>query len=396
MTRLQDITAERVSAELGGEMFMTETGKTIEGNYKVGELAPVIFDKDSLRFLPAYRDKVESASETTKADEDGYAKKNMISPPIGVVVTWNPGMQTINFTARAPNDNRYIDLTGVVLGNIWGFAVSVLECNPYIGAILYKGRGTGVDGSELRVLKFKLTTKADPEVIVGGHAKYNYVHSWTILPFWDPFSGDCPLRTVLDELDPSLAVLTSHAWLPATHGTLQGDPTGGSPMTPKQFRVFCSNPKEAALDDLHFFLAVTFSRANQIILTVWPGLPGSYPYDIEYTREFLAYYVSNVGWQGPWLWREGGNDAVMHLWAEYSYGTLSVHFPTVWPEGDTDHDYVMVVDVFPVMTADWANVAHAWVQLNRNVGGSPTYTENWEVWLKDPVTDLRGRAWVSL
>lgn len=52
--RSQHIWSEKVIAELGAASFMTETGKVIEGNYQIGDMAPVIFDRASLRYLAAW------------------------------------------------------------------------------------------------------------------------------------------------------------------------------------------------------------------------------------------------------------------------------------------------------------------------------------------------------
>ena len=56
LRRLQNIWFEKVVSRLR-DHFVTESGKVIEGNYDVGEMAPIIFDRKPMRFLPVYKEK---------------------------------------------------------------------------------------------------------------------------------------------------------------------------------------------------------------------------------------------------------------------------------------------------------------------------------------------------
>lgn len=68
MRNLQDIRTEKVLASLGCCSFITESGIVIEGNYRKGEYAPVVYDKSSHRYLGVW--KTHRDDPPRRRDED--------------------------------------------------------------------------------------------------------------------------------------------------------------------------------------------------------------------------------------------------------------------------------------------------------------------------------------
>jgi len=154
---LQNITQEKVIARLGGTSFLTDTGKVIEGDYTVGEYAPVIFDKMACRFIPVWKKDVGIGEPIAKRVEDEYAGGSYTVYLYGSVVRYDAEENKIFWETVSQNDNYYIDLDGVVVNSEETLMLRVVEYRSTAGVLIYK------DTSDYYwVVKFELTGITDP------------------------------------------------------------------------------------------------------------------------------------------------------------------------------------------------------------------------------------------
>lgn len=148
MKDFQKVWTEKVVANLGGTAFLTETGKVIEGNYKVGDYAPVIYDITSMRFLPAWKKEVSGMP--------GFIEKEIESargltpaeymPVFGCCDT---EQRKIFFTVELEEGNNprtlnyYMDFGQILsdLGhndyNSLFYSFRLVEGYPWFGAVVY-------------------------------------------------------------------------------------------------------------------------------------------------------------------------------------------------------------------------------------------------------------------
>lgn len=82
--KYQHYRIDEVVYELGPNSFMTQSGIVIEGNFRIGDKVPVIFDLGSLRYLPMFKKEEHEpdvhAPELDEGEEIRY--------PIGCMVQW--------------------------------------------------------------------------------------------------------------------------------------------------------------------------------------------------------------------------------------------------------------------------------------------------------------------
>lgn len=148
---------DEVLSELGGNSFMTKGGLVIEGNCRVGDKVPLIFDRKSRRYLPMYGKKAES---TFMLPEEVPVEGKAIRTTGHMTAVVYDKKQKKIFVEIQDVDRFYIDVSQTVdIKEPWYLAV--LEDNPTVGALLFK---TGSDimsnpyVKSFLVLKFKLTT----------------------------------------------------------------------------------------------------------------------------------------------------------------------------------------------------------------------------------------------
>jgi hypothetical protein len=176
MKNLQDIHAEKVIANLGGTSFMTETGKVIEGNYRVGEYAPVIYDKTSLRYLPVWKKSVDLPIVTPIRHEEMAAKIIIETfPYLMAQYTFKYGEKRIYFAllgARKTNSgiHFFIDLTDIEGMGPWEYVafLRVVEDRADMGVIIFRQTNPypPVGTNYYRAVAFVVKGKCVPEEIV--------------------------------------------------------------------------------------------------------------------------------------------------------------------------------------------------------------------------------------
>jgi hypothetical protein len=172
---LQDIYTEKVIANLGGTSFMTETGKVIEGNYRVGEYAPVIYDRTSLRYLPVWKKSLDLPIVTPVYREEMAAKVIIETfPYLMAQYTFKPGEKRIYFTFLGASKTNsgihfFIDLAGVA-GVGWEYVafLRIVEDRANMGVIIFEKPNPNppVGMNYYRAVAFVVKGKSTPEEIV--------------------------------------------------------------------------------------------------------------------------------------------------------------------------------------------------------------------------------------
>jgi len=156
--RLQNVWYEKVLSRLR-DHFVTETGKVIEGNYDVGELAPIIFDRRFRTYLPAYKEKIQQPvpDPVTKADDVKRRRPlPMVFPVVALAIV---DQDKIYFRCQDPPDpsyHFYIDVSGLVAGSY--YHLRLIEDRAHLGVLMSFNGDDSVD-----VIRFRIKEKYDPE-----------------------------------------------------------------------------------------------------------------------------------------------------------------------------------------------------------------------------------------
>jgi hypothetical protein len=196
--RLQDISSERVIAELAGTSFMTETGKVIEGNYQVGDIAPVVFDRHSKRYLAVWKTRRDEPIKFQKI-EDELPSVTVLSASFVlakfVLSEWKIFFTVLGEDPLTSTKHRYIDLSTIhdtlTIGMFLNpYVLRLIEDRAYLGALIlfdkdpYKSN-MSEDITSGVVIKFKVGTKIAPAVSVtyGGYKYWKYEFDYRFITF---------------------------------------------------------------------------------------------------------------------------------------------------------------------------------------------------------------------
>jgi hypothetical protein len=175
---LQDLQTEKVIANLGGTSFLTDSGKVIEGNYKVGDYAPVIFDKSSLRYLPAWKKERDEKQPVKPVEEEGVGVITEVRD-CPVLVDFINGTNRYIAYQTLGGDSRfkqYLDVTSIVPyvddENVSVVGLEVVEYNADYGCLFYCIKSG--NSLTLKVLKFHVTGFTGNEGSLGKECEFEY------------------------------------------------------------------------------------------------------------------------------------------------------------------------------------------------------------------------------
>lgn len=203
--RTQKISGEKVVASLGGTSFMTETGKVIQGDWTVGDYAPVVFDKPSRRYLPVWKRHLEQKATKTVREEEGGAEPPITYPVIGVMAQHMKliNHETIFFESQDKDklEHIYIDLMDVLIYDEFAGCrmIKLCEDEAWAGLIVFHQHNEPYQatGGTYRVVVFRATTPVVPEVRwnkpsgydteyppQGKYRKYNFEYKTFTVPDW--------------------------------------------------------------------------------------------------------------------------------------------------------------------------------------------------------------------
>lgn len=240
--KYQHYRIDEVVYELGPNSFMTQSGIVIEGNFRIGDKVPVIFDLGSLRYLPMFKKEEHEpdvhAPELDEGEEIRY--------PIGCMVQWVEEEKKIFFQVKLGNawglPNMYIDVASqtaeIYQWQNFAYAMNVVEFNPRMGALLYRV------GDLWKIFKFRVTDEpyADEYIFEGKtYKKYHFVYSYDEITLYENTS-DYPLLPI-----------ENHAIAENTRYIVSSGPniiSGNVMVWPKGFVVYMTDPTSNDLDKM--------------------------------------------------------------------------------------------------------------------------------------------------